>query len=503
MIFTKRIFHRAVSILLFALCLIQIFPSGTAYADNPEDTATSDFVWPTGPSVQSDAAIVMEASTGLILYEKDIYTAYYPASITKTLTALLALENCPLTDIVTMSEAAEKNTYGSQIGLVAGEELTLNDAMYGMLLDSANEVSYAIGEHVAARVNSSEGSMEEFAAIMNARAKELGCVNSNFVNSHGLHEAEHYTCAYDMALIGKAAIAIPEFRTIAGSRTHVIPETNKNVKRYLAHHHRFINTTIDVPQYEYAIAGKTGATNEALSTLITFAEKDGMVLIAVVMHANTALQTYKDTIKILDFAFDNYSIYGIENTELDTKSEFPPLFSQVQSFSAGLNKLIRISENGNIILPNSVSYTDITKTVSFTPVKEFVHGDNVIGQISYLFSGRTVGLADILYYNPDYPITRAEFEAWWPFYLISPDVVFADGIPAVPDASATPDDAANTADTSKTGFFSKEFLIPLLVSIVVGFLVFIFTLYFVARFLRYQRKQKRRRRHSQSRRPNA
>lgn len=475
MIFRRHTFLRAFSIILLAFLFIYELPVTSAAADTDTSTDTYEFTWPTGPSVYADAAIVMEATTGLILYEKNIYTAYYPASITKILTALLALENCSLSEIVTMSEAAQKNVYGSQIGLVEGEQVTLEDAMYGMMLDSANEVSYAIGEHVAAKVNSSSGSMEEFAAIMNARAAELGCVNSHFTNSHGLHDANHYTCAYDMALISQAAIATPHFRTIAGARTHVIPPTNKNVTRYLAHHHRFINTNNTVPHYDYTIAGKTGATNEALSTLVTYAEKDGMLLIAVVLHVDTSLHAYEDTIKILNFAFDNYSIYGIEDTELGSDTEFPSLFSQTQDFASGLDTLIRVSENGNIVLPNSVSYSDTTKTITYTPVEEFVHGDNVIGQISYQFGGKTVGLADILYYNPNYPITRAEFEARWPGYLIPPDVVFADGVPESSESNPSGDDSANNQDTAEDSdqkdSASKKSIFPLVVGVVIAILV--------------------------------
>ena len=111
--------------------------------------------------------------------------------------------------------------------------------------------------------------MEEFSTLMNARVKELGGVNSNFINPNGLHETEHYTCAYDMALIGREAIRYPEFRKIAGTRTYTIPATNKNVARPLANHHRFIRKTLN---YQYAIAGKTGGTTEAL-TLSSLSQK--------------------------------------------------------------------------------------------------------------------------------------------------------------------------------------------------------------------------------------
>lgn len=422
---TIHLFQSTAFFLLLTLLFTVLPPCGTAniHVKAEESGSDTDFVWPSGPSTYADAAIVMEVTTGLTLYEKNIYTAYYPASITKVLTALLALENCSMNEIVTMSDAAEHNVYGSRIGLVSGEQVTLRDAMYGMLLESANEVSYAIGEHVAAKVNHSSGSMEEFAALMNTRVKELGGVNSNFINSNGLHEAEHYTCAYDMALIGRAAIQYSDFRKIAGTRTYTIPPTNKNVARPLANHHRFIRKTLN---YDYAVAGKTGGTTEALTTLITFAEKDGLLLVAVVLHVDTALHAYEDTINMLNFAFENYSLYSIRDTELNLELSFPPLFSQTAAFSDTENSLIHIGDNSNVVLPNSANFSDAAKTITYSPVEEFVHGDNIIGQISYQFAGKYIGFADIIYFNPDYPFTRAEFEALWPSYMIPPDIVFKE-----------------------------------------------------------------------------
>lgn len=466
-------------------CFSFLPPANNQMVAQAKDTSSEiDFIWPSGPSVYADAAIVMEVTTGLILYEKDIYTAYYPASITKVLTALMALENCSLNEIVTMSDAAEHNVYGSRIGLVSGEQVTLRDAMYGMLLESANEVSYAIGEHVAARVNGTSGSIEEFSALMNARAKELGGVNSNFVNPNGLHESEHYTCAYDMALIGKEAIQYPEFRKIAGTRTYTIPATNKNVARPLANHHRFIRKTLN---YDYAIAGKTGGTTEALTTLITFAEKDGLTLVAVVLHVDTALHAYEDTVNILNFAFENYSLYCIEDTELDLELNFPSLFSQTANFSATGDSLVHIGKNSNVVLPNSANFSDAVKSISYTPVEEFVHGDNVIGQISYEFAGKHIGSADILYYNPDYPITRAAFEALWPSYMIPPDIIFReeDGTYVPIESETKTDSEGKTQEKEK----SKKW-IPIVLGGIAAIIILTVGWYLIRIELPHQKKRR-------------
>lgn len=474
----KRL-HAVGILLLSALLICCAVPQTSAAAE--DSGASADFVWPSGPAVHADSAIVMEVTTGLILYEKDIYTAYYPASITKVATALLALENCSLNEIVTMSEAAERNVTGSRIGLVAGEQVTLKDALYGMLLESANEVSYAVGEHIAAKVNKSSGTMTEFSALLNQRAKELGCVNSNFLNAHGLHEKDHYTCAYDMALIGKEAIAYSDFRTIAGTRTYTIPPTNKNVARPVANHHRFIRKTM---RYDYAIAGKTGGTTEALTTLITFAEKDGLTLVAVVLHVDTAVHAYEDTISILNFAFDNYSLYNIEETELELDLKFPPLFTHSAVFSAGVDPLIRIRENSNAVLPISADFADAVKSISYQPVEEFVHGDNVIGRITYQFAGRNIGYADIIYYNPDYPVTRAEFEALWPSYMIPPDIVFQNesenDVNFTPEPSVSDDSAQDQKENGKKGI--PRLLLSFVVGIGAAVLIFLIGMFFIVTF---------------------
>lgn len=424
-------------------------------ADPSDDEAA--FVWPSGPSVYAKAAIVMEATTGLILYEKDIYSAYYPASITKIMTALLALENCSLNETVTMSHEAEWNVDfdSSRIGLVEGEQLSLEDALYAVLLESANEVSYCVGEHVA------NGPITDFSDMMNQRVKELGGVNSNFTNPHGLHDDNHYTCAYDMALISKAAIAIPEFKKISGTRTYQIPATNKNVLRYLANHHRFIRNTIN---YDGTIAGKTGGTAEAKTTLVTFAERNGLLLIAVVLYVDTALHAYEDTAAILDFGFANYSSYNIVQTENLDEFNFPSIFKYGPHFKKESEELIQIGRNSNVILPTTANFEDAEKNISFTPVEEFIHGENVIGRISYTYAGKYVGFADIVYYNSDNPLTKAEFDKRWPKYLIYPNIIKTDTSQkeTVPQSSIT---EINTSLFNKPALINGVFAFAIMLSL--------------------------------------
>lgn len=157
--------------------------------------------WPAGPAVYAESAIVMEADTGMILYAKDMEAKNYPASITKIMTALVTLENCQLDEEVTYSyKATHSIEYGSSsIARTEDEILTVEESLYALMLASANECANALAEHIS-------GSVEDFAVLMNKKAEELGCVNTHFSNANGLHDENHYTCAYDMALITKAAI---------------------------------------------------------------------------------------------------------------------------------------------------------------------------------------------------------------------------------------------------------------------------------------------------------
>ena len=236
--------------------------------------------WPQGDAVESDAAICMDGNTGAVLYGKNIEKQEYPASITKIMTVLLALENGNLDDTVTFSENAVYSIeYGSaHLGLTEGEELTLEQCLYGIMLASANEISNAVAEHIG-------GSVEKFADMMNQKAEELGCVNTHFVNPNGLHDDNHYTCAYDMALITQAAMKYDKFREIIHTQEYCYPETNLvKEKRYFANHHGMLMD--ESRAYDGFIGGKTGYTDEAWNTLVSTAERDGMLLISVVLHAN-------------------------------------------------------------------------------------------------------------------------------------------------------------------------------------------------------------------------
>lgn len=377
---------------LILIFLSPLFSAVSAKASSLEDSSD----WPDGPGVFAESAIVMEASTGLILYEKNMDEVHYPASITKIMTALLAIENSNLGEIVTFSKKAifDVDLNSSRIGIDVGEQLTMQQCLYAILLESANEVSYAVAEHVA-------GSAEEFAKMMTERAKSLGCENTNFVNPHGLHDDNHYTSAHDMALITREAMKNETFRKIFGTRTYQIPPTNiQEESRYCANHHRFILK--QTYRYDDCIGGKTGYTSKSRYTLVSVAKRGDLELICVVMRDDTSAHQYTDTQKLFDFGFDNFSVYTIGDQETAQILEESPMFTRYNPLLSTAATPIITDEKGYLILPNSASALDAKKEVTFYPASEqttTLNSNTVIGKISYTYLGKYVGGADILYHN--------------------------------------------------------------------------------------------------------
>lgn len=250
------------------------------------------------PAVAAEGAVLLDAATGQVLYGKNQDQQFYPASITKVMTALVVLERCNLNDIVTFSETATTNLESGAVslGISAGDQLTVEQCLYGLLLKSANEIGNGLAEHVA-------GSVEAFADLMNAKARELGCRNTHFVNPHGLNDENHKTTPYDMALIMRAALQNETFRKIDTTRTYEFPATKKAAARTITMGHKMMYPS-DSRYYEGIIGGKTGYTSKAGNTLVTGAERNGVRLIAVVMKASGT--HYTDTKALLDYGFANY-----------------------------------------------------------------------------------------------------------------------------------------------------------------------------------------------------
>ncbi len=285
-------------------------------ANNNQGTASSNVSTAnlTEPVVSAEGAVLMDAATGKVLYGKNQDQQFYPASITKVMTALIVLENCNLNDVVTFSASATTNMESGSVslGIVEGDQLTVEQSLYGLLLKSANEIGNGLAEHVS-------GSVSAFADKMNARAKELGCKNTNFANPHGLNNSAHKTTAYDMALILRAALQNDTFRRIDTTLSYNFPATKNAAARTITMGHKMMYST-DSRYYQGIIGGKTGYTSLAGNTLVTGAERNGVRLIAVVMKSKST--HYADTKAMLDYGFENYAaLTGNSSSSVNTQTD--------------------------------------------------------------------------------------------------------------------------------------------------------------------------------------
>lgn len=251
------------------------------------------------PDVTAESALLMDAESGAILYGKDEDSKQYPASITKVMTALITIENCSMDEIVTFSNEAVNGIEAgsSSAGINVGAELTVEDTLYAMMLVSANEAAAALAEHVA-------GSNEAFADLMNQRAQELGCTGTHFVNPHGLPDEDHYTTAHDMGLILQQAMKYDEFRKIAEADTYTLQKSDTLTDTLeLWNHSKIIRENSDY-YYEYAEGSKPGYTQAALNTLVTYAKKDNVELICVILKDYGADNSYYDTTNLFEWGFE-------------------------------------------------------------------------------------------------------------------------------------------------------------------------------------------------------
>ena len=347
-------------------------------------TAFAIVDWPSNVSISADGGIVMDANSGAILYGKNIHEPYYPASITKILTALIIIENCNLDDMVTFSYNAVNNLEPNAtiVGARAGDTLSVRDCLYALLLQSANEVANALAEHCS-------GDIESFAELMNRKAESLGCTDSHFANPSGLNNENHYTSAHDMALIAQAAFNNPTF-VESDSTTYYDVQPGQLVQypdgwRYYAHH-RMLRKN-DSLYYDGIIGGKTGYTSLAGNTLVTCAERDGLKLITVVLNGQ---QThYEDTKAMLDFGFENFQSVTIADKD-DTYQKIENDLTIDGIFSGSATRL-SIDEDSSIVLPVGGDFSDVSSTLDYNLGSGAPEG--AVARIDYTYGDQTVGQA--------------------------------------------------------------------------------------------------------------
>ncbi len=301
------------------------------------------------PAVNSETYVVMDVKTGQVIAAKGAHTQMYPASITKIMTCALALQKGSPQDIHTMSyEATHSIGYGTtHIALTEDEQIPVEALLNATMIESANDAANGLAEYTA-------GSLDAFADMMNQKAAELGANDTNFVNAHGLHDKNHYTSAYDMALITRWALTVDGFRALFGAEEYTISPTNRQSKSrtFGTHHHMLVESQY---YYEGTEGGKLGWTPEAQHTLVTLAKRGDMELICVVMKTRTQYEKYVDAAKLLDYGFDNFS------TAAMTVSQYEKTPIAVYDGEVQTGEVVIPTQELDIIRPPTVAKIDITQ----------------------------------------------------------------------------------------------------------------------------------------------
>lgn len=337
--------------------------------------------WPSGPAIGAEAAILMDADTGQILYAKNIDERLMPASTTKIMTCLTAIKRgANMSDVITVSQAAidANDPEGSNMGLYAGEQLTLEEIMTGILVCSANEGCNALAEHMA-------GSMDGYVDYMNEEAAKMGLTNTHFVTTNGLPDPDHYTTARDLATIAREFFSYDVLCRLSSTPYVELEETDTHRAHSLYSKNKLYKNR-DY-EYPYLLGSKTGYTDDARQTLVSAAEKDGTRLICVILMEEAPYQ-FEDTVNLFDYGFANFSysrISDFENT-FDTGSNYLS--------DSTYGSLISLNTDVKVLLPNSADLSNITSDISYRESSSPYFAD-----VNYYYNGYYIGKAG-LSYNP-------------------------------------------------------------------------------------------------------
>lgn len=353
------------------------------------NTVLGDVDYPEVADVYGESAILMEADTGAILYEKNSHEVLYPASITKIMTGLLAIENLTMEDeVVFTGEVVSSLPFdAAKLGAVIGEKMTVRDSLYALLLRSCNDVAIALAYDICENE-------EEFATLMTERAKQAGALNTNFVNSTGLHDENHYTTAYDMAMITKAAISNPVFCQVSKTSSYDLAPTNKCEDiRTMDNRHKMLLTTSG-DYYSYSIAGKTGYTDEAGRTLVTVAKRDGVTLICVIMKTVDE-KVYTDTKTLFEYGFNHFNKVNIADNETRFSQNEEDFFTKMSDVFVTTGKIFDIGKSDYVMLPEGASFNSLTYKIEY--VKDIA--DKKVAIIKYYYGDKQMGSTSLVIKN--------------------------------------------------------------------------------------------------------
>lgn len=410
-----------------------------------DEIESNQFInWPAGPSVTAESAVLIDADTGAVLYAKNMDTRQYPASTTKIMTCLLAVENCSLDEMVTFSKEAvfgiERGS--SNAGMDVGQSITMEEALYCIMLNSANEVASAVAEHVG-------GSIEQFSDMMNQRAKELGCTDTHFSNANGLHSDDHYTTAHDLALMTAAYFNNETLAKIAGTVSYDIHATATQPDEFTMYNHHSMLPGRE-RSYEYTLGGKTGYTSMAGNTLTTCAQKNGIKLICSVMK-DKAPEHYNDTKNLFEYGFNNFQKVNISDNETKYTIDNANFFNTNIDIFGDSKTIWSINPAGYVILPNTAIFSETESTISYDN-----SNDSVLAELTYTYNGVYVGSTTIDVASP----STVSFE-------------FGEGVPEAYDSD---NPSKHSSVTKDNVIFVRIKIVVILMLVIIGVFILIFIL---------------------------
>ena len=342
-----------------------------------------------------NSAMLIDLGSGTTLYGLDVYEQNYPASLTKIMTCWLALEHGNLDDILTVSETALQNLHesGSTAGLQVGEQMRLEDMLYCMMLESANESCQVVAEYIS-------GSVEAFVELMNQTAMELGCIGTHFANPHGLHDEEHYTTAYDLSLITMRALENEDFQRITKTAEYVVPATNLSEERKLTTTNRLlIDSAASGFYYSKAAGIKTGFTTPAQCCLISTADDGNLQLLAIIMGAplqpdengNWVYRNFPEAINLFEYGFDNYHLSTVMSTL------YPVAELKVNQSAGATTVALAPSQEVRCLIDQNYNKDDVVLEIHLPSktVDAPVEAGQVLGSVTVVYQDMVLGTSDL------------------------------------------------------------------------------------------------------------
>ena len=353
-------------------------------------------------------AIVYDVQNDSILYSKGAFDKIYPASTTKILTAILTIENLDLNKSVVVSQKIidELPPYSSSMKLKAGELIKVNDLLYGLMLSSGNDAALVLAETISY-------STKDFVDLMNKKATEIGCKNTHFNNPHGYHDDNHYTTAYDMALILKYALNNETFRELISTIKYDISATNTSEIRECINTNKLINPEFEEYFYEFCIGGKTGYTEEAINTLITYGTKDGKEIIVGVFGNNTGHQ-FINSKNLYENTFNNFSFKNIINA-----SNFKINIHDSKNTTL-IYELIPSQDINSLLNDKNYSITYLNINIDYDTLEKNIK-NKTVGSVDIIINGENILInrsCDLIINNITYNKNKINYIFWIKLILI-------------------------------------------------------------------------------------